>query len=132
MGLQGKGANVSTSPRTRRFLRAHFFDQIGGLLERYLAIAVAMNQQPRRTRVRVSLGFEFIERKPLMMQGWPTSVGISPSRVHRGNRLPALKMPELRARPMVVETPSWGFPTTEDPLRRVAGAKNQLALSLTA
>jgi hypothetical protein len=49
-------------------LSSEFFDQIGGLLERHVAIVVAMDEQNGRTPVRDAARFEFIERSPLMMQ----------------------------------------------------------------
>ena len=45
------------------FLGAQFFDQIGGLLERHVAIVVAMDQQHRGAPVRDAARFEFIKRK---------------------------------------------------------------------
>jgi hypothetical protein len=46
-------------------LGAQFFDQIGGLLERHIAIVVAMNKEQGRTPVRDATKFEFIERNLL-------------------------------------------------------------------
>ena len=56
------------------FLRAQFFDQIGGLLERHVAIVAAMDQQYRRAPICDASRFEFIERKPLMMQAGSLSL----------------------------------------------------------
>jgi hypothetical protein len=51
-----------------RSIREQFFDQIGGLLERHVAIVVAMHQRHRGASIRDAISFEFIERKRLMMQ----------------------------------------------------------------
>ena len=48
-------------------LGAQFFDQIGGLLERHVAIVVAMDRSTGERQFATPRGSEFIERKPLMM-----------------------------------------------------------------